>query len=420
MCENAQALRKSVRGFFGKSHIYHLKFLSLLRITKLSSINPESHQAGRISYQTKSYFMKKVISFAASPQNLLKISSIDKAFKKYRKEVKHMICHAGYEEDEKSSLSSFEDLDFPRTTHYISVGYGSHAAQTATTMLEVEKIFLKENPDLVILSGHQDATFACGITASKMKIPIAHIDAGLRSFEKYNPEEINRILTDVLCEYHFVSEHSAMKNLRDEGENSNRIFFTGNPLVDVLELYWSDMEESDVREQLQIGDADYLLATFHRKENLKDEKHLGEIISMLNRLATQCKIVWLLPHQAYKFLTQSSINKKLSQEIKLTGPLPYIDFLALMYNAEAVITDSEGIQEETTYLGAQCITVRKFTERIVTLDVGTNQLVGFDFEKAEKNALDILKGTLKPGRIPELWDGKAAKRIVEFLIEEIE
>jgi UDP-N-acetylglucosamine 2-epimerase (non-hydrolysing) len=250
--------------------------------------------------------MKKVISFAASPQNLLKIISIDKAFKKYRKEVKHLICHAGYEEDEKTMLSSFEDLDFPRTSHYISVGYGSHAAQTATTMLEVEKILIKEQPDLVILSGHQDATLACGITASKMHIPIAHIDAGLRSFEKYNPEEINRILTDVLCEYHFVSEHSAMKNLRDEGEDSDKIYFTGNPLVDVLEMYWSDMEESQVLERLDLGNTG--LPSWSHFINLKtwnNEENMDEIINMLKRLSKQCKVVWLLPDMALKTLKEA-------------------------------------------------------------------------------------------------------------------
>ena len=364
--------------------------------------------------------MKKVISFAATPQNLLKITALDKAFKKYRKEVKHIICHAGNEEDERTSLSSFEDLDFPRTNHYIAVGFGSHAAQTARTMLEVEKILLDEEPDLVILSGHQDATLACGITASKMQIPIAHIDAGLRSYDKYNPEEINRILTDVLCEYHFVSEHSAMKNLRDEGENSDNIFFTGNTLVDVLELYWSDMEESDVLNTLKLGEENYVLATFHHKENLEKKQNLIEITKILKRLSNNCKVVWLLPGYAHKKLLRKGLDEELSPGVLLSGPLPYIDFLALMYNAEVVITDSEGIQEETTYLGAQCITVRKYTERIVTLEVGTNQLVGFDFEKAEKVAEDVLKGILKPGRIPEMWDGKAARRIVDVLIEEME
>lgn len=364
--------------------------------------------------------MKKVISFAASPQNLLKIISLDKAFKKYRKEVKHLICHAGSEENEKTSLSSFEDLDLPRTSFYIPVGRGSHAAQTAKTMLEVEKILLEEQPDLVILSGHQDATLACGITASKMHIPIAHIDAGLRSYEKYSPEEINRILTDVLCEYHFVSEHSAMKNLRDEGEDSSKIFFTGNPLVDVLELYWSDMEESNVLETLNLGEENYILATFHQPENLESKKNLDEIIHMLTRLSEKSRVVWLLPEHMHGKLIKKGLDKKLSPNIMLVAPLPYVDFLALMYHTEVVITDSEGIQEETTYLGVQCITVRKFTERIVTLDVGTNQLVGFDFEKAEKVTEDILRGTVKPGRIPELWDGKASKRIVEALIEEMD
>lgn len=364
--------------------------------------------------------MKKVISFAASPQSLLKITSIDKAFKKYRKNVKHIILHAGYEDDEATSLSSFEDIDFPKTSHYIPVGYGSHAAQTARTMLEVEKFLLQEKPDLIILSGNQDATLACGITASKMEIPIAHIDGGLRSFEKYNSEEINRILTDNLCEYHFVSEHSAMKNLRDEGLNSNNIHFTGNSLVDALELYWSDMEESEVLTKLGLGEENYLLVTFHQPENLENEENLKDIRNMIERLAEKCKVVWLLPSQFYQKLIKTKTLKTLPFNVLIADTLPYVDFLALLYNAEVVITDSEGIQEETTYLSVQCITTKKYTERIVTLDVGTNQLVGFDFEKAEKVAEDILKGTVKPGRIPEMWDGKAAKRIVDILMEEIE
>ena len=364
--------------------------------------------------------MKKVISFAASPQSLLKITSIDKAFKKYRKNVKHIILHAGYEDDEATSLSSFEDIDFPTTNHYIPVGYGSHAAQTARTMLEVEKILLQEKPDLIILSGNQDATLACGITASKMEIPIAHIDGGLRSFEKYNSEEINRILTDNLCEYHFVSEHSAMKNLRDEGLNSSNIHFTGNSLVDALELYWSDMEESEVLAKLGLGEENYLLVTFHQPENLENEENLKDIRNMIEHLAAKCRVVWLLPSQFYQKLIKTKTLKTLPSNVLIADTLPYVDFLALLYNAEVVITDSEGIQEETTYLSVQCITTKKYTERIVTLDVGTNQLVGFDFEKAEKVAEDILKGTVKPGRIPEMWDGKTAKRIVDILMEEIE
>jgi UDP-N-acetylglucosamine 2-epimerase (non-hydrolysing) len=363
--------------------------------------------------------MKKVISFAASPQNLLKITSIDKAFKKYRKEVKHLICHIGYEEDEPSSLSSFEDLDFPKTNHYIPIGYGSHAAQTANTMLKIETILLEEQPDLIILSGSQDATLACGITASKMQIPIAHIDAGLRSYEKLNSEEVNRVLTDVLCEYHFVSEHSAMKNLRDAGLDNN-IHFTGNTLVDALELYWSDMEESRVHDELKLGDDKYILATFHQPENLESEENLTLIKDMIVRLSKKCRTVWLMPASLYKKVSSDKRYKNLPETVTITGPLPYIDFLALMHDAEVVVTDSEGIQEETTYLIAQCITLKKFTERIVTLEVGTTQLVGFDFEKAEKAVEDVLKGINKPGRVPEMWDGKAARRIVDILMDEID
>ncbi len=364
--------------------------------------------------------MKKVISFAASPQNLLKVSAVDKAFKKYRKEVKHLICHAGYEQEEKKSLSSFEDIVFPRRHYYVSVGYGSHAAQTARTMLEVEKILIEEQPDLVLLSGYQDAALAFGITASKMKIPIAHMDAGLRSFEKHNPAEINRMLTDVLCDFYFVSEHSAMKNLRDAGLDNGNINYCGNPLVDTIELYWSDMEESDVLKKLNITDDTFVLATFHQSENLRKEDGFDAVFQMLSRLSKSCKVVWVLPDYEYNNFAQISGGKKLPSSLLLSSPLPYTDFLALMNNAEVVITDTESIQEESTYLSAQCLTVKKYTERIVTLEVGTNQLMGLDFEKTEKTALEVINGNIKPGRIPELWDGKAARRIVDILFSEMQ
>ncbi|MFP4288131.1 MAG: UDP-N-acetyl glucosamine 2-epimerase [Bacteroidales bacterium] len=363
--------------------------------------------------------MKKVISFTSTNQNLLKITSVDKAFKKYRKEVKHLICQIAYEEESKFSMAKYHDLDFPKIHHTISVKDGSNASQTGQTMLEVEKVLSEENPDLVILSGDQDTILSVAITASKMKIPIANIDAGLRCFDQNDAAETNRILIDVLCEYNFISEHSAMKNLRDSGKDNDYIFFTGNPLIDVLELYWSDMEESSITEKLKTDEKGYLLICLHKKESSLFRENLSDLSDMIDRLHTKIRIIWIIPPGLQTSIHQL-LPEKLIKSISLIDPPGYIDFLSLLNNAEAVITDSETIQEETTYLSCQCITLRKYTERIVTLDVGTNQLVGYDLEKAEKAAEDIIKGMIKPGRMPEMWDGKSGKRIVENLMEEMD
>ena len=363
--------------------------------------------------------MKKVISVAASAQNLLKIAPVERAFKKYRKEFKHIICHVGSGADEQASLTTFAGLDMADSDYYISCGNGSAVSQTSISMLEFEKVLLAEKPDLVLLSGHQNSMLGCGIAASKMNIPIAHIDAGLRNFDKNSHEEVNRILTDTLSDYHFVSEHSGMKNLRDEKEDTNNIFFVGNTLVDSLELYWSDMEESEVFENLGIGEEEYLLVTFSEPENIDNPVRLAAITEMLQKMAERCLILWPADEKTQEKIRATNKLKDSNGGLLLIPMQAYTDFLALMYHAEAVVTDTGEIQEETTYLGAQCITIKKFTERIVTLDVGTNQLTGFDLERAEKFISDVLDGSNKPGRIPEMWDGKAARRIADIIVEQI-
>ncbi len=363
--------------------------------------------------------MLKIVSIASTPQNLVKLATIDKALKKYRKNVKNIICFLGPEKDERNSLGNFVDLDLPRTHWYVSYGEGSDVEQAATSMLEFEKILKVEKPSLVFLSGHENATLACGIAASKMNVTLAHIDAGLRNFDRGSHEEMNRVLIDTLCDYHFVSEHSGMKNLRDEGEENNNIFFTGNPLVDNLEIYWDEIQETKAVEKLKIKDKDYIVVFFEHPDNLNNLQRMREIVDKLNRIAKKCLIVWPLSQKGKNSLYGFMLDKKISKDILVMDTIPYIEFLSLLHKSKAVMTDTSEIQEETTYLGVQCITIRKFTERIVTLDVGTNHLVGFDAEKAEKITEDILEGTVKPGRVPEMWDGKAGKRIAEITVEEI-
>ena len=230
------------------------------------------------------------------------------------------------------------------------------------------------------------------------------------------PEEINRILTDRISDYLFVTEKSGLENLKKEGTDASKIFFVGNTMIDSLVYYSDKIIESDILERLKINPEDYALVTMHRPSNVDEEKSLIKLTDFLNEIARYKKIVFPVHPRTENNLEKFSLKEKLSPEIILTKPIGYIDFQALVKNAAVVITDSGGIQEETTYLKVQCITLRDSTERPSTVEIGTNQLIGADFEAAEKAALKILNGHKKQGSVPPLWDGKAAERIAKVLI----
>ena len=363
--------------------------------------------------------MKKLLSVVGARPNFIKIAPVDKALRRHGKVVSHKICHTGQHFDDCMSKVFFDELKMPRPDFYLGVGGGSHASQTARIMLELEKVYELERPDLVIVPGDVNSTMAAALVASKMGIPIAHVEAGLRSFDKAMPEEINRIITDVVSDLLFVTEHSGTKNLREEGIDSDKIFFVGNTMIDTLEDHYKLIEEATVAADMGLTPGQYILATFHRPTNVDDKQGLSDLIDTLKRLAGQRKLVFPVHPRTMKNLKEFGLDGNLPAGLILTPPKGYIEFLSLMRHAELVVTDSGGIQEETTYMGVQCITVRKNTERPVTIDVGTNHLVGTDLEKVEKVALDILGGITKPGRIPEMWDGKAARRIAEVIVDKL-
>ncbi|MFO7874553.1 MAG: UDP-N-acetylglucosamine 2-epimerase (non-hydrolyzing) [Bacteroidales bacterium] len=361
--------------------------------------------------------MKKIISIVGARPNFIKIAPLAKAFKKYRKEVKHLLCHTGQHFDPLMSDVFFEDLKIPRPDFSLGISGGSHAEQTARIMLALEKVLATERPDLVIVPGDVNSTLAGALVASKMSIPIAHVEAGLRSFDKTMPEEINRIVTDVVSDFLFVSEHSGTHNLRDEGIDDDKIFFVGNTMIDTLEANYDTLESCPVTDELGLTKENYIVATFHRPNNVDDPEALNELLNTLRNLARERKVVFPVHPRTRKNIETFGLEEKVPDNLLMIEPVGYISFLSLLRYAELVITDSGGIQEETTYMNVQCITVRKNTERPVTIDVGTNHLVGTSMEKVEKAALDILGGTTKPGRIPELWDGKAARRIAQIIME---
>jgi len=359
----------------------------------------------------------KIISVVGARPNFMKVAPIHKAFIKYKSEnpgseIVHLICHTGQHYDEKMSKVFFDDLELPKPDYYLGVGSGTHAGQTAGVMLAFEKVLLKEKPDLIIVVGDVNSTIACSLVASKMGIKVAHVEAGLRSFDRTMPEEINRLLTDAISDYLFVTEKSGLINLEKEGISKNKIFFSGNVMIDSLVDYLPKADRSKIFEEFDLEKKNYLLVTLHRPANVDSPEFLKRVFQSLNKYAGSMKVVFPVHPRTRQNIKIFGIEECISQNIILTEPIGYIDFLALIKYARLIITDSGGIQEESTYLGVQCITVRDNTERPVTVETGTNQLVGTNWNDVDSAFVKILSGEIKKGEIPELWDGRAAERIV--------
>ena len=357
----------------------------------------------------------KIITVAGARPNFIKIAPLYRAFLKKADRFTHMICHTGQHFDKNMSRVFFEELDIPEPDFNLGVGSGSHADQTARIMIAFEQVLISENPDLILVPGDVNSTLACSVVASKMGIQVGHVESGLRSFDREMPEEINRIVTDVLSDYLFVSEESGLVNLKKEGIPDEKIHFVGNIMIDSLVHFLPTVKKSTILKRLDLPPGDYTLLTFHRPRNVDSREKLDELVGMLNRLSGKTRLVFPMHPRTRKNLEKHHLLSKLDPGILLLDPIGYIDFLALTRSAGLVITDSGGIQEETTYLGVPCLTVRENTERPVTVSAGTNRLMGTDLAKVEKEAEQVLSGNIKQGQIPELWDGKTAERIVEIL-----
>lgn len=363
--------------------------------------------------------MKKIISIVGARPNFIKIAPLHKSFINYNKQVNHLICHTGQHFDEQMSKVFFDDLELPAPDFYLGVGGGSHASQTARIMIEFEKVMISEKPDLIVVPGDVNSTMACSLVASKMGIRIAHIESGLRSFDRTMPEEINRIVTDVLADFLFVSEPSGIKNLKQEGIPDHKIFFVGNIMIDSLKHYLPRINKSEIIKEKGLKKGEYALVTFHRPANVDTMVGLTNLVDFLNSLANKIRVVFPVHPRTRLNLETFGLLYTFNPEIILSGPFGYIDFLALTKNAKIVVTDSGGIQEETTWLGIPCVTVRNNTERPVTVTEGTNYLAGTDYSIVMEIVNNILSGKAKQGKIPELWDGKTATRIAQILAEKI-
>lgn len=392
----------------------------------------------------------KLINVVGTRPNFIKIAPIIRAIDKYNKcihvsrhtshtlrSISYLLVHTSQHYDYKMSRIFFEDLDIPEPDIYLGVGSGTHAEQTGKVMIEFEKVLLKEKPDLVIVVGDVNSTLAAALAAVKLHIPVAHVEAGLRSYDREMPEEINRVLTDAISDYLFTHCHEADENLIREGIHKEKIYLVGNVMVDNLLYNKEKAKKSDILFKLGLTEnspltshispfTDYALLTLHRPSNVDFKGSLAEIVSALVEISKHIPIIFsahlrtiknLKKFNLLSFFKQVNINQreKIDRGIYLLDPLGYLDFLNLEMHTKFVITDSGGIQEETTALNIPCLTLRNTTERPITLTQGTNTLVWNKKDKVIKEAMKILENGGKNENCPTFWDGKAAKRIVEII-----
>lgn len=361
--------------------------------------------------------MKKICLVAGARPNFMKIAPIVRALDQRSDVFNHFIVHTGQHYDNEMSGVFFEQLGIPAPAYFLEAGGGSHAQQTAKIMVAFETACLKAQPDLVLVVGDVNSTLACALVAKKLGIRVAHVEAGLRSGDHRMPEEINRLATDAISDLFFVTEPSGRNNLLAEGKPESSIFFVGHVMIDNLFFQLQKLKQgatvSNLAKELAAAHPRYGLVTLHRPSNVDDPARLAEVVAALNQVAEKLPLIFSVHPRTAGRIDEMGLG--LSQRITLLPPQPYLDFLYLMKDATVVITDSGGLQEETTGIGIPCITLRENTERPVTVDEGTNTLVRCDDGSLHAAIKLILDGRGKSGRCPVLWDGKAAERICEVL-----
>lgn len=362
----------------------------------------------------------KILNIVGARPNFMKIAPIHRNMVNSGR-LDPVLVHTGQHYDRAMSRIFFEDLGLPKPDIYLGVGSGTHAGQTGRIMIELEGIVLETKPDLALVVGDVNSTLAAALVASKLHIPVAHVEAGLRSFDRTMPEEINRKVTDALADFLFVTENSGKENLLQEGISSEKIYSVGNVMIDSLLDHLQNAQNSDVLSRLNLDYQNYVLLTLHRPSNVDQEETFQNILYALEQIEKRIPIIFPIHPRSRKMIERFQFNDRIEKmkNLKLIDPLGYLDFLHLMKNAKFVMTDSGGIQEETTVLGMPCLTLRENTERPVTVELGTNVIVGTDTDLIVSESLKVLNGQAKQGRIPPLWDGKSAQRIVDILEQKL-
>jgi len=349
----------------------------------------------------------KILCTVGTRPNFIKIAPLLDEFKKYPK-FKPILVHTGQHYDYEMSEVFFKDLNIPKPDYNLGIGSGSHAEQTGKIIIEFEKVCLKEKPDLVVVVGDVNSTLAAALVAAKLGIKVAHIEAGLRSFDRAMPEEINRRLTDHISDFLFVTEPSGLKNLLNEGVARDKIFFTGDIMIDTLINAKNKIAKSKIIEKYNLKKNNYAVLTLHRPSNVDDKKKFVKLINILNKVDKRVQTI---------FPVHPRTKKQLPKNIGAfcIPPLGYLDFIALISRAKFVLTDSGGVQKETTFLKIPCLILRENTEQPITIIKGSSILCGTDKNKILNTVNQILSSKYKKSGIPKYWDGETAKRILKIL-----
>lgn len=361
--------------------------------------------------------MLKIMHIVGARPNFMKIAPLMRVMAGRPGEIAQTLVHTGQHYDDNMSRIFFEELELPQPDVNLEVGSGSHASQTAQVMLRFEPLVAEQRPDWVVVVGDVNSTLACTLVCSKLGIRVAHVEAGLRSFDRTMPEELNRLVTDQLSDLLLTPSADGDENLRREGIPAEKIRRVGNIMIDTLVHLLPKAQErwAGLQGRFGVAAGGYTLVTLHRPSNVDDLATLGEIVGALAELAQETPVIFPLHPRTRSRLAQAGVETHLPG-MQICEPLGYLDFLALQQKAALVLTDSGGIQEETTYLGVACLTARPNTERPVTITEGTNQLVASRRGAILSAARAVLGGQRRGGRIPELWDGRTAERITEILL----
>lgn len=363
--------------------------------------------------------MLKILNIVGARPNFMKIAPIYAEMKRRELEFSPLIVHTGQHYDAKMSDAFFDDLGMSKPDIHLEIGSASHAVQTAKIMLEFEPVVLREKPDWVVVVGDVNSTIACALVASKLGVKIAHVEAGLRSWDRTMPEEINRILTDSISDLLLTPSSDGNENLKREGISDEKVKLVGNVMIDSLFRNLEIAKESKILENLGLLEKDYSVLTLHRPSNVDEKETFKNLLEALSEISRKIPIIFPAhPRTASRIEEFGFADRIKNSNIIIVEPLGYLDFLNLMSNSKLVLTDSGGLQEETTALKIPCLTLRENTERPITIEMGTNVLVGTNPEKIKQEAFRILEKAdfTNDAKVPPLWDGKTAVRICEALL----
>lgn len=353
----------------------------------------------------------RILCIGGARPNFMKLAPLFRAFGEFP-EISASLVHTGQHYDDQMSGQFFRELGLPSPLYNLEVGSASHAQQTAEIMKRFEPVLLREQPTAVLVVGDVNSTAACTLVAKKLNVPVIHVEAGLRSFDRSMPEEINRLVTDAVADLLLVTEESGIGNLEREGVEAGKIVFVGNLMIDSLYFQMERSRGSRIADELGVAEKRFGLVTLHRPSNVDDSAQMQQIFSALEEISRQDDLPLIFPVHPR---TRARLGEARNDRIKLLEPMGYNDFVALMMRASLVFTDSGGVQEETTALGIPCLTLRNNTERPITVEQGTNRLAGTSYESIV-SAWKDLKRNPPSGRIPPLWDGKAAFRCIEAIL----